>query len=129
MARGRRRRVRRDDRGRAPRGDHSSARRDADGRASERALETASSRATGQTSGQRKRTMALMATQPAERASGFDRRTRIASEIASWGTAVLLIACAALPTTDPSSRAGLLFCAGLLAIFAVIWFHALPDRV
>jgi diguanylate cyclase (GGDEF)-like protein len=73
--------------------------------------------------------MALMATQPAERASGFDRRTRIASEIASWGTAVVLIACAALPTTDPSSRAGLLFCAGLVAIFAVIWFHALPDRV
>lgn len=70
-----------------------------------------------------------MATQPADRASGFDRRTRIASEIASWGTAVVLIACAALPTSDPSSRAGLLFCAGLLVIFAVIWFHVLPEHV
>jgi diguanylate cyclase (GGDEF)-like protein len=69
-----------------------------------------------------------MAMQPTERPSGFDRRTRIASEIATWGTAAVLVACAALPTTDPPSRAGLLVCAGLLVVFAAIWFHALPER-
>jgi hypothetical protein len=65
----------------------------------------------------------------AVRESGFDRRTRIAFEIATWGTAAVLVACAALPTTDPGSRAGLLFTAGLLAVFALIWFHALPEQV
>jgi len=69
-----------------------------------------------------------MAAQPTDRPSGFDSRTRIASEIATWGTAAVLVACAALPTTDPPSRAGLLVCAGLLSLFAVIWFHALPER-
>jgi diguanylate cyclase (GGDEF)-like protein len=70
-----------------------------------------------------------MTTQPAVSESGFDRRTRLAFEIATWGTAAVLVGCAALPTTDPGSRAGLLFCAGLLAVFAVLWFHLLPERV
>ncbi|HKY50318.1 MAG TPA: diguanylate cyclase [Candidatus Limnocylindria bacterium] len=70
-----------------------------------------------------------MSTEPADEVSGVHRGTRIASEIASWGTAAVLTACAALPTTDSSSRAGLLLCAGLLALFAVIWFHALPAHV
>lgn len=72
---------------------------------------------------------AVMATEPADRPSGFDRRTRVAFEIATWGTAAVLVGCAALPTTDPGSRAGLLLCAGLLAVFAVIWFHILPEKV
>jgi diguanylate cyclase (GGDEF)-like protein len=70
-----------------------------------------------------------MTTQPAAREAGFDRRTRLAFEIATWGTAAVLVGCAALPTTDPGSRAGLLLCAGLLALFAVLWFHLLPERV
>ena len=72
---------------------------------------------------------AEMATRPVDRPSGFDRRTRIASEIASWGTAAILVACAALPTTDPASRGGLLLCAALLVVFAGVWFHLLPEAV
>jgi diguanylate cyclase (GGDEF)-like protein len=71
----------------------------------------------------------VVALQPADRPSGFDRRTRVASEIASWGTAAVLVACAALPTTDQASRAGLLISAGLLAVFALVWFHVLPEPV
>ena len=70
-----------------------------------------------------------MKTQPAVSESGFDRRTRLAFEIATWGTAAVLVGCAALPTTDPGSRAGLLFCAGLLVVFAILWFHLLPETV
>jgi diguanylate cyclase (GGDEF)-like protein len=72
---------------------------------------------------------AVMATHRASTESGSDSRTRFAFEIATWGTAAVLVGCAALPTTDPGSRAGLLFCAGLLALFAVLWFHLLPERV
>ena len=60
---------------------------------------------------------------------GYERRIRIASEVATWGVAGIQVASAALPTTDPVSRIGLLFSATLLALFAVIWFHALPPRV
>jgi diguanylate cyclase (GGDEF)-like protein len=70
-----------------------------------------------------------MTTQPAVREAGFDRRPRLAFEIATWGTAAVLVGCAALPTTDPGSRAGLLLCAGLLAVFAILWFHLLPESV
>jgi diguanylate cyclase (GGDEF)-like protein len=70
-----------------------------------------------------------MVTRRSERESGFDRRTRLASEIATWGTATIFVASAALPTTDPSSRVGLLLCAALLVVFAATWFHVLPERV
>jgi diguanylate cyclase (GGDEF)-like protein len=70
-----------------------------------------------------------MALQPTEAPGGIDRRTRIASEIATWGMAAILAACAALPTTDAGSRGGLVFSAVLLALFAGIWFHLLPERV
>jgi diguanylate cyclase (GGDEF)-like protein len=70
-----------------------------------------------------------MATEPADRPSGFDRRTRVAFEMATWGMAAILVACAALPTTDAVSRGGLLFCAGLLVVFAAMWFHLLPEAV
>ncbi|HET9808537.1 MAG TPA: hypothetical protein VFQ66_02490, partial [Candidatus Limnocylindria bacterium] len=70
-----------------------------------------------------------MATEPANRPSGFDRRTRVAFEIATWGMAAILVACAALPTTDAVSRGGLLLCAGLLVVFAATWFHLLPEAV
>jgi diguanylate cyclase (GGDEF)-like protein len=74
--------------------------------------------------------MALdMVTQPPARQSGFDRRTRLASEIATWGMAVILVASAALPTTEAASRLGLLFTAGLLVAFGAVWFHVLPERV
>jgi len=69
-----------------------------------------------------------MATRPVDRPSSFDRRTRLASEIATWGSALILVASAALPTTDPGSRDGLLFCAALLVLFAAVWFHVLPER-
>jgi diguanylate cyclase (GGDEF)-like protein len=59
--------------------------------------------------------------------SGYERRIRLASEVATWGIAGILVASAALPTTEPISRIGLLFSAALLAIFALLWFHALPD--
>lgn len=72
---------------------------------------------------------AEMATAPADRPSGFDRRTRVASEIATWGMAAILVACAVLPTTDAGSRVGLLVSAGLLAVFASIWYHLLPETV
>jgi len=70
-----------------------------------------------------------MATQPTGRSRGFERRTRLASEIATWGTAAILVASAALPTTDPVSRGGLLISAGLLGVFAATWFHLLPEQV
>ena len=61
--------------------------------------------------------------------SGYERRIRLASEVATWGIAGILVASAALPTTDAISRVGLLFSATLLAIFAVLWFHLIPERV
>ncbi len=70
-----------------------------------------------------------MALQPTDGPSGIDRRTRIASEIATWGMAAILMASAALPTTDPASRGGLLFSATLLVLFSAIWFHLLPETV
>jgi diguanylate cyclase (GGDEF)-like protein len=74
--------------------------------------------------------MALdMVTQPPARQSGFDRRTRLASEITTWGMAAILVASAALPTTEAASRLGLLFIAGLLVAFGAVWFHVLPERV
>ncbi len=60
--------------------------------------------------------------------SGYERRIRLASEVATWGIAGILVASAALPTTEAISRIGLLFCAGLLAIFAILWFHLIPER-
>ena len=60
---------------------------------------------------------------------GYERRIRIASEVATWGVAGIQVAAAALPTTDPVSRVGLLLTSALLSVFALIWFHALPWRV
>ncbi len=70
-----------------------------------------------------------MALQPTDAPGGIDRRTRIASEIATWGMAAILVASAALPTTDAASRGGLLFSAALLVLFAGVWFHLLPEAV
>lgn len=65
-----------------------------------------------------------------EHAEGsFERRIRIASEVATWGIAGILVASAALPPTDAVARVGLLFSAFLLAVFALLWFHAIPDPV
>jgi hypothetical protein len=61
--------------------------------------------------------------------SGYERRIRLASEVATWGIAGILVASAALPTTDAISRIGLLFSAGLLGIFALLWFHVIPDHI
>ncbi len=58
----------------------------------------------------------------------YERRIRLASEAATWGIAAILVASAALPTTDAASRVGLLFSALLLVVFAIIWFHLLPER-
>jgi diguanylate cyclase (GGDEF)-like protein len=70
-----------------------------------------------------------MATQPPDEAIGYERRIRIASELATWGIAFVLVASAALPTADETSRLGLLFCAFMLAAFALLWFHFLPASV
>jgi diguanylate cyclase (GGDEF)-like protein len=61
--------------------------------------------------------------------SAYERRIRLASEVATWGIAGILVGSAALPTTDAIARVGLLFSAGLLAVFAVLWFHVIPDRL
>jgi len=70
-----------------------------------------------------------MATQPPDEAAGYERRIRIASELATWGTSFVLVASAALPTTDETSRVGLLFSAFLFAAFALLWFRLLPARI
>ena len=70
-----------------------------------------------------------MATQPPDEGAGYERRIRIASELATWGTSFVLVASAALPTTDETSRLGLLFSAFLFAAFALLWFRLLPARI
>ena len=69
-----------------------------------------------------------MVTAPDE-AAGYERRIRIASELATWGIAFVLVASAALPTTNEASRLGLLFSAFLLAAFTLLWFHFIPPSV
>lgn len=61
--------------------------------------------------------------------TAYERRIRLASEVATWGIAGLLVASAALPTTSAVSRVGLLFSAGLLAVFGLLWFHVVPPHV
>ncbi len=61
--------------------------------------------------------------------AAYERRIRLASEVATWGIAAILVASAALPTTEPISRLGLLFSAALLSIFAILWFHVIPERI
>jgi len=61
--------------------------------------------------------------------SGYERRIRLASEVATWGIAGILVGSAALPTTDPIARVGLLGSAGLLAVFALLWFHVIPGHI
>ena len=61
--------------------------------------------------------------------SGYERRIRLASEVATWGIAGILVGSAALPTTDAISRVGLLGSAGLLAVFALLWFHLIPGQL
>lgn len=61
--------------------------------------------------------------------AAYERRIRLASEVATWGIAAILVASAALPTTSSLSRLGLLFTAALLGVFSILWFHILPDRI
>jgi len=61
--------------------------------------------------------------------TAYERRIRLASELATWGIAGILVASAALPTTDSITRVGLLFNAALLTAFAILWFHVIPERV
>ena len=51
----------------------------------------------------------------------------MASEAASWGIGAALLGTAALPTTDPTSRIGLLASSALLFLFATLWFHVFPE--
>src|SRR3954464_9562066 len=60
--------------------------------------------------------------------STYDRRIRLASELATWGIAGILVGSAALPTTDAISRYGLLFSAAILGVFGILWFHVIPER-
>src|SRR3954471_10990169 len=60
--------------------------------------------------------------------STYDRRIRLASELATWGIAGVLVGSAALPTTDAISRYGLLFSAAILGVFGILWFHVIPER-
>jgi diguanylate cyclase (GGDEF)-like protein len=59
--------------------------------------------------------------------ASYERRVRIASEVASWGIGAALLGTAALPTTDPASRIGLLASSALLFLFATVWFHVFPE--
>jgi len=59
--------------------------------------------------------------------STYERRVRLASEAATWGVGAILLGTAALPTTDPASRVGLLVSSLLLFVFAVFWFHLIPE--
>ena len=61
--------------------------------------------------------------------SGYERRIRLASEVATWGIAAIIVGSAALPTTDPLTRIGLLGNASLLAVFALVWFHVIPPQL
>src|SRR3989475_10609058 len=63
---------------------------------------------------------------PRARAS-YERRVRIASEVASWGIGAALLGTAALPTTDQPSRIGLVASSLLLFLFATLWFPVFPD--
>ena len=67
-----------------------------------------------------------MAADPHSRAS-YERRVRIASEVASWGIGAAILGTAALPTTDPAARIGLLASSSLLFLFATLWFHVFPE--
>jgi len=69
----------------------------------------------------------LVAGDPRSRAS-YERRIRIASEVASWGIGAALLGTAALPTTDQASRIGLVASSLLLFLFATLWFHVFPDN-
>ncbi len=60
---------------------------------------------------------------------GYEGRIRLASEVATWGIAGILVGSAALPTTDATARVGLLFSAALLGVFALLWFHVIPDHI
>jgi diguanylate cyclase (GGDEF)-like protein len=70
-----------------------------------------------------------MATQPPDEGAGYERRIRIASELSTWGTSFVLVASAALPTANETSRLGLLFSAFMFAAFALLWFRLLPARI
>jgi diguanylate cyclase (GGDEF)-like protein len=61
--------------------------------------------------------------------AAYERRIRLASEVATWGIAAILVASAALPTTPSLSRLGLLFTAALLGAFSILWFHIIPERI
>src|SRR5437899_10502726 len=63
---------------------------------------------------------------PRARAS-YERRLRIASELASWGIGAALLGTAARPRTDQPSRIGLVASSLLLFLFATLWFHVFPD--
>jgi len=59
--------------------------------------------------------------------ASYERRVRLASEAASWGIGAAILGTAALPSTDPASRIGLLACSVLLFLFATLWFHVFPE--
>lgn len=59
--------------------------------------------------------------------AAYERRVRIASEVASWGIGAALLGTAALPTTDQASRIGLVAGSLLLFLFATLWFHVFPE--
>ncbi len=69
-----------------------------------------------------------MVSRSAGESVGYERRIRAASEIGTWGIALVVLLSAAFPVTTVSSREALLVFAGLLALFAVLWFHVLPQR-
>jgi len=64
---------------------------------------------------------------PDPRRPSYERRIRIASEVASWGIGAALLGTAALPSTDPAARIGLLASSALLFLFATLWFHVFPE--
>jgi diguanylate cyclase (GGDEF)-like protein len=70
-----------------------------------------------------------MLTQPAGEPGGYERRIRVATEMATLGVAVLLVVSAVLPVASATLREELLYIAASLAVFSLLWFHVIPERV
>ncbi len=59
----------------------------------------------------------------------YARQIRLASEALTLGVAGVLLVSAALPTTDDGARIGLLTTSVFLLLFALAWFHVIPEPV
>ena len=59
----------------------------------------------------------------------YERQIRLASEGAAIGIAGILLLSAALPTVNQTERIGIVTTSVCLLLFALLWFHVIPERV